>query len=200
MKTLIVISHPRKNSLTSNVARAIADGIVENGGQVDLLDLYREEFNPTLYIEDEADYNNIHKTYSKEVMKEIERIKSVDEIIFVFPIYWHSLPAMLKGYIDRVFNYGFAYGGGNKLPVDRIRWIPLAGNTQKQYAKRDYDLNISHQLNLGIANYVGVEDSKVDFIWDSLGENITESPEIYFKNIINRAFQYGKNSVVNSIN
>lgn len=194
MKTLIVVSHPRKESLTMNIAQSIKKGILMNQGEVDFLDLYREEFNPIMWTEDEADYTNINKTYSDTVLKEMERIKAVDNIIFVFPVYWHSLPAMLKGYIDRVFNYGFAYGNGNKLPVDTIRWIPLAGNIQTKYQKRGYDLNIEHQLNLGIADYVGVTDSKVDFVWNSLGEELpTQDKNDYFQHLIDEAYEYGKN-------
>lgn len=194
MKTLIVVSHPRKESLTMNIAQSIKKGILMNQGEVDFLDLYREEFNPIMWTEDEADYTNINKTYSDTVLKEIERIKAVDNIIFVFPVYWHSLPAMLKGYIDRVFNYGFAYGNGNKLPVDTIRWVPLAGNIQTKYQKRGYDLNIEHQLNLGIADYVGVTDSKVDFVWNSLGEELpTQDKNDYFQHLIDEAYEYGKN-------
>lgn len=194
MKTLIVVSHPRKESLTMNIAQSIKKGILMNQGEVDFLDLYREEFNPIMWTEDEADYTNIKKTYSDTVLKEMERIKAVDNIIFVFPVYWHSLPAMLKGYIDRVFNYGFAYGNGNKLPVDTIRWVPLAGNIQTKYQKRGYDLNIEHQLNLGIADYVGVTDSKVDFVWNSLGEELpTQDKNDYFQHLIDEAYEYGKN-------
>lgn len=194
MKTLIVVSHPRKESLTMNIAQSIKKGILMNQGEVDFLDLYREEFNPIMWTEDEADYTNINKTYSDTVLKEMERIKAVDNIIFVFPVYWHSLPAMLKGYIDRVFNYGFAYGNGNKLPVDTIRWVPLAGNIQTKYQKRGYDLNIEHQLNLGIADYVGVTDSKVDFVWNSLGEELpTQDKNDYFQHLIDEAYEYGKN-------
>lgn len=193
MKTLLVVSHPRKSSLTCNIAEAIRKGIIDNNNDVEILDLYKMNFNPIMYIEDEADYNNIDKVYSEEVQKEINRIKNADAIIFVFPIYWHSLPAMLKGYIDRVFNYGFAYGKGNSLPVKKIRWVALAGNLQDQYKKRKYDINIEHQLNVGIADYVGVEDSEVTFIWDSLGQYTTQSHELYFNKLICEAFEYGKN-------
>lgn len=194
MKVLVIVSHPRRDSLTLKVAHAIGEGIVAKGNSVEILDLYREKFDPITYIEDEADYDNIEKVYSETVLNEMERIRKVDTIIFVFPIYWHSLPAMLKGYIDRVFNYGFAYGNGNKLPINKIRWVPLAGNIRTKYKKRGYNLNIEHQLNIGIADYVGIDDSEVDFIWDSLGENIENTTKsMYFENLIKNAYQYGKN-------
>lgn len=194
MKTLIVVSHPREDSLTIQISKAIKNGIISSNGEVEFLDLYRENFNPIMTVDDEAEYDNIHKAYSDTVLKEMNRIKTVDVIIFVFPIYWHSLPAMLKGYIDRVFNYGFAYGNGNRLPIKKIRWMPLAGNIRSKYKKRGYNLNIEHQLNIGISDYVGVEDSEVDFVWNSLGEYMDEVDRpAYFEQLLRDAFNYGEN-------
>ncbi|WP_429985636.1 NAD(P)H-dependent oxidoreductase [Lysinibacillus pakistanensis] len=47
------------------------------------------------------------------------RIYNIDNIVFVFPVWWHSIPAMLKGYIDQVFNYWFAYRS-NKLSLIKL--------------------------------------------------------------------------------
>lgn len=101
---------------------------------------------------------------------------------------------MLKGCIDRVFNYGFSYGNGNKLPINKIRWVPIAGNTRKKYKKRGYDLNIEHKLNIGIADYAGVKDSEVNYIWNSLGEYIeNESQSTYFDNLMKKSIWLWKN-------
>ncbi|MOA52701.1 Glutathione-regulated potassium-efflux system ancillary protein KefF [compost metagenome] len=57
--------------------------------------------------------------YSPEVEAEMERMKKHDALAYVFPVWWYNLPAMLKGYIDRVWNNGFAYGS-NKLHHKKV--------------------------------------------------------------------------------
>ncbi len=117
----------------------------------------------------------------------MNRIRNVDNIVFVFPIWWHNIPAMLKGYIDRVFNYGFAYGS-NKLPVDKIRWIGLAGESRSSF-----HLNIEHQLNIGISGFVGVDDSEVELFYDTLVEEVPEEKsEKHYAEILNRSYLIGK--------
>ena len=108
MKTLIIVAHPRTNSLTWKITEEITRGLEEQKTQYEILDLYREEFNPVLYLHDEPDYSNPHKVYSPKVTFEMERIRKFDSIMFVFPVWWFNVPAILKGYIDRVFNYGFS--------------------------------------------------------------------------------------------
>lgn len=110
MKVLTVVSHPRTNSLTFAVAERFVQGLKDAGHEVEVLDLHRMGFNPVLWEEDEPDWNNGDKKYSKEVEIEMERMKKHDALAFIFPIWWFSMPTMLKGYIDRVWNNGFAYG------------------------------------------------------------------------------------------
>ncbi|WP_055665467.1 NAD(P)H oxidoreductase [Desnuesiella massiliensis] len=193
MKTLVVISHPRQDSLTFSAANEVIKGLKEQNHEVEILDLYRHDFNPLVFEEDEPDYSNAEKVYSKKVEDEMERIRNVDSIVFIFPIWWHSIPAMLKGYIDRVFNYGFAYGP-NKLPVDKIRWLGFAGDTRESFKKRGYHLTIEHHLNVGISGFVGVDDSEVEILYNTIGKGIDqENTEAHYEDFLKKAYLLGKN-------
>ena len=87
--------------------------------------LLGQHFLGNVGYEDEPDWTSDRKMYSPEVESEIERMKRHDALAYIFPIWWYSLPAMLKGYIDRVWNNGFAYGS-NKLHHKRVLWLGLA--------------------------------------------------------------------------
>lgn len=182
MKLLIVTAHPRRDSLTANVIQSFTRGLNKNNHDYEIADLYVERFNPLIFSEDEPDWDNANKVYSKEVMREMERIEAHDALVFIFPVWWYSLPALMKGYIDRVWNYGFAYGP-HKLPVEKIRWIALAGFTEEKFKKRDYDRMMEHYLNVGLAGYCGVKDSKVHFMYNTMGE-FEENAEAKKKSIL----------------
>ncbi|MGC6744074.1 NAD(P)H oxidoreductase [Escherichia coli] len=99
--------------------------------QVTELDLYRRNFNPVMTPEDEPDWKNMDKRYSPEVHQLYSELLEHDTLVVVFPLWWYSFPAMLKGYIDRVWNNGLAYGDGHKLPFNKVRWVALVGGDKR---------------------------------------------------------------------
>jgi putative NADPH-quinone reductase len=185
MKILTVVSHPRVNSLTFSVANRFIQGLTDAGHETEMLDLHRSGFNPVMWEADEPDWSSDRKVYSPEVQAEMERLKNHDALAFIFPIWWYNLPAMLKGYIDRVWNDGFAYGS-NKLHHKRVLWLGLGGAPQKDFEKRQYDKMLSHLLNIAIAEYCGISDSKVEILYDTLDSR----PEI-FERLLMRAYHLG---------
>ncbi|MFS0553874.1 NAD(P)H oxidoreductase [Brevibacillus sp. 179-C9.3 HS] len=185
MKILTVVSHPRTNSLTFAVAERFVSGLTDAGHEVEVLDLHRIGFDPVLWEADEPDWNNGNKQYSPEVEIEMERMRKHDALAFIFPIWWFSMPAMLKGYIDRVWNNGFAYGS-RKLHHKQALWIGLAAAPEDHFAKRNYDQMMAHQLNIGISSYVGINDSRVEFLYDTLAQN-----PAHIEQLLERGYQMG---------
>lgn len=116
----LVWAHPRHDSLTAHIADAIHQRAMERKIQVTELDLYRRNFNPVMTPEDEPDWKNMDKRYSPEVHQLYSELLEHDTLVVVFPLWWYSFPAMLKGYIDRVWNNGLAYGDGHKLPFNKV--------------------------------------------------------------------------------
>lgn len=123
--------------------------------------------------------------YSPELEREMERLRQHDGLAFVFPLWWWHLPAMLKGYIDRVLNNRVAYGTSN-LNGYRALWLALAGVTEEQMKKRNYDEATTRLLNVGIADYCGITDSKVEFFYETL-----DSPPSHYEVLLEQAYQAG---------
>ncbi|HKP27166.1 MAG TPA: NAD(P)H oxidoreductase [Dongiaceae bacterium] len=167
MKTLLVIAHTRRSSLTGQVADTFSEAAQKSGHTFELADLARERFNPVLREEDEPDWNDPDKVYSAEVQREMQRIERNEATVMVFPVYWWSMPALLKGWIDRVWNNGWAYGA-RKFPQKRAWMIGIAGNHAPSYAKRGYDSAIETQLNVGILDYCGVAERRLELLYGSI--------------------------------
>jgi putative NADPH-quinone reductase len=192
MKVLTIVSHPRRESLTFSVAERFVQGLTDSGHEVEIADLYGEEFNPLVYEKDEPDWDNPDKKYSARVQAEMERLRRNDGLAFIFPLWWYTLPAITKGYIDRTWNYGFAYGG-KRLPHKKVLWIPLVGETEASIKKRNFDAMISHYLNVGLAGYTGISQSEVAFLYNTLAEEIENADEInnFYDSLLNRAYELG---------
>ncbi|GAA0463654.1 NAD(P)H oxidoreductase [Alkalibacillus silvisoli] len=187
MKVLTVVTHPRKDSLTFTIADCFVQGLKEAGHETEVLDLYRSDFNPVLWEKDEPDWSANRQHYSSEVEREMKRMQEHDALAFVFPLWWWSMPAMLKGYIDRVWNWGFAYGPG-KLHHERVLWLSLAGAPIERFEKRHYDQMMSHYFNVGLADYCGIPNSKFELLY----ETIKPQPG-YMEAWMNRAYNLGLN-------
>lgn len=187
MNVLVVVSHSRKDSLTFQVTDRFVQGLTEAGHQAEIVDLHEIGFDPILRAEDEPDYTQENQRFSPQIETEIQRLKKHDAIAFVFPLWWWHLPAMLKGYIDRVMNNSFAYGT-NKLHHQQIVWLALAGVTEEQMNKRSYGDSIRNLLNVGIADYCGVSNSKVEFLYHTV-----DAPPEHYEELLYQAYALGVN-------
>lgn len=185
MKVLTVLTHPRTNSLTFEVSKKFVEGLKDAGHETEVLDLYRSGFNPVLWDADEPDWKVVNQNYSPEVEIEIERMKKYEALAFIFPLWWWSMPAMLKGYIDRVWNYGFAYGP-NKLHHQHVLWLSLAGAPIERFEKRQYDKMMDHYFNVGLADYCGIPNSKFELFYETIN-----AQSGYMEEWLNKAYKLG---------
>ncbi|CAM5288179.1 NADPH oxidoreductase [Streptomyces pilosus] len=167
-RALVVVAHHRSDSLTGHTARRAAARLEAAGYQVDLLDLHAEGFDPRMTISDQPDWGNREKTYSHEVHAHMQRLLDADVVVAVFPVYWQSVPALLKGWIDRVWNYGFAYGRSRpRLAGKRILWLGLAGATADDPVVEGMRRVLETNLSEGIAYYCGFSRSTVGLLTDA---------------------------------
>ncbi|MEC3957151.1 NAD(P)H oxidoreductase [Nocardia sp. CDC153] len=165
---LVVVAHHRSDSLTAHIARRATARLEAAGYRVDLLDLHAEGFDPRMTVADQPDWGNREKTYSPEVHQHMDRILAADLVIAVFPVYWASVPAVLKGWIDRVWNYGFAYGRSKpRLAGKRMLWLGLAGAAADDPLVGFMQQTLEGQLNMGIAYYCGFSHSAVGLLPDA---------------------------------
>ena len=166
MKVLVVMAHPRRDSLTGQVTDAVVTGLADADDEAELVDLYGEGFDPLITPADEPDWGSVNKPYSHAVQTEIERLQRNDGIILVFPIWWWSFPAILKGWIDRVWNKDIAYGS-KFLSHKRALAIGLSASDAETYAKRGYDTAIETQIVTGIFDFCGIADGRFEYLHGS---------------------------------
>ncbi|MFS0788262.1 NAD(P)H oxidoreductase [Shouchella sp. 1P09AA] len=192
MRIRLIVAHPRKEALTMKVAEHFVNGAEEKGHKVDVVDLYREEFNPVLFEKDEPDFESKNNVYSETVMKEVKHIEESDALVFIFPIWWYGMPAIMKGYVDRVINYGVAYGQGKDGIVDKVRFIGLGGVDRDFYEEQEFTSAIDIQLNRGISNYIGIHDTETHLFLNTFAEGIDQKEiEDYYKKFLNDAYWIG---------
>lgn len=108
MRTLVVYCHPKPDSFTAAVRDAVLDKLRLAGAEVELLDLYAMGFEPALSAQSMDCYLD-ETCNSQAVDAHTRAVQHCDTLIFVYPTWWYGLPAMLKGWLDRVLLPGVAF-------------------------------------------------------------------------------------------
>jgi NAD(P)H dehydrogenase (quinone) len=108
MKHLIIVAHPAENSFTMALTRTYAAELEKLGHTQRTFDLYRSGFDPVLGAHELASVDADHPA-SADVARAQDDIRTADVLTVLYPLWWLTMPAMMKGYIDRVFARGFAY-------------------------------------------------------------------------------------------
>jgi NAD(P)H dehydrogenase (quinone) len=144
MKVLLVFAHPEPHSLNGALRDVAIKELEAQGHEVRVSDLYADGWKSEI---DRADFPSLRpdarlkvgaasdeafaeSTLTEDVRAEIEKLLWADTLILQFPLWWFTMPAILKGWVDRVFAYGFAYGVGehsDKRWGDRYGEGVLAG-------------------------------------------------------------------------
>ncbi len=107
MKVVVIYAHPNPMSFNAAIAAVVREELVKKGAEVKFKDLYAMNWNPVLSA---RDFEGYHKgNTAEDVRSEQTDISWADAVITICPVWWTSVPAILKGYIDRVFSIGFAY-------------------------------------------------------------------------------------------
>ncbi|WP_363797229.1 NAD(P)H-dependent oxidoreductase [Lysobacter firmicutimachus] len=159
MHALIVVAHPDPQSLTHVVAARLAAGLAESGHRGEIADLAAEGFDPRFNA---ADIEGFYRRAEApaDVLAEQARIDRADALALVFPVYWWSMPGLLKGWVDRVFANGWAYDEADgrvvkKLQRLEVHLIGVGGAGRRTYAKHGYETAMKTQIDHGIFDYCG---------------------------------------------
>ncbi len=185
MNVLIVFAHPEPQSLSAALRKVAIEELASAGHQIRVSDLYAMGWKSEV---DRADFPSLPpsarlipaaaskaafegNTLTDDVKGEIEKLLWADMLILQFPFWWFSMPAILKGWVDRVFAYGFAYGvgehsdkrwgdryGEGTLAGKRAMLIVTAGGWEEHYSARGINGPIDDLLfpiNHGILYYPG---------------------------------------------
>jgi len=162
MHALIVVAHHDPQSLTHGLAAQVAAGLSASGHTFEIADLAAEVFDPRYSAADQR----VHRTRAAppaDVLAEQARIDRADALVLVFPIYWWSLPGLLKGWVDRVFVNGWAIDYGPDTPVVKklrhlqVHLLALGGADQSAFERHGYAKAMHTQIDYGIFDYCGAQ-------------------------------------------
>ena len=163
MKHLIIFAHPNSRSFGAAIADTVRKVSAEKGADTRFLDLYEEKFNPVL---SGADFEAVGNGNTPEdIKKGQELVEWADVLTFVYPVWWAGLPAILKGFIDRVFLYGFAYVSGEEgvkglLGGRKVLLLSTSGTPSEIYAENGMHKSMKQTQDDGIFRFSGIDDVK----------------------------------------
>ena len=126
MNVLVVVAHPEPTSFCASLAQCAVETLSASGHRVTVSDLYADRFDPVGGPNDfvkraHSDRFGYQReqvaavgagTFEPTLAAEIARVREADAILLHFPLWWFGFPAILKGWVDRVFAMGVAYGPG----------------------------------------------------------------------------------------
>lgn len=160
MKQLVLFAHPNPASFS----RALVDTVIEayraQGDEVVLRDLYAMGFDPVLKG---SDFEAIQAgQLPADIATEQAHVREADAITVIYPVWWTGLPAILKGYIDRVFLYGFAYeygpqGPEGKLKGKKVVLLSSVGHPNEVYEARGMLASMRQTSDEGIFGFCGMD-------------------------------------------
>jgi NAD(P)H dehydrogenase (quinone) len=161
MNVLIIYAHPEPKSLNGAILNTLKQQLGLAQHRVKVSDLYGLNWKSQVSREDFVGFNKetrlkvpqasgtsmANGKLSTDVLEEQEKLMWADTVIFLFPLWWYSMPAILKGWFDRVYSYGFAYGvgehsdtkwgerfGEGKLQGKKAMLIVTAGGWKEHYS------------------------------------------------------------------
>lgn len=126
MNVLIVFAHPESKSFNGSMLATAVETLQRADHAVRVSNLYEMGFNPVpgrhdfgsvlsddvFSYQDEQKHAHLNEAFAPDLQAEHEKLAWAQFVIFQFPLWWFTMPAILKGWFDRVFAYGYAYGGG----------------------------------------------------------------------------------------
>jgi putative NADPH-quinone reductase len=133
MRVHVVFAHPRTDSFNAALHETIVAALRGAGHAVDDLDLYAENFQPALTAEERGAYHTIGGNLAG-IETYVERLRAADALVISAPTWWYGMPAILKGYFDRVWVPGVAFellprGGAIRPGLTNIRKYAVVTTT-----------------------------------------------------------------------
>ena len=189
MHVLTVLDHPDPQSFTAAIATEFKRGAAAAGHSVELADLNAEKFNPMWSKADmEADGPD---TTPEDVRREQARIERADAICLVFPLFWWGMPSMMKGWMDRVFSWGWAYDQLDDPEISLLRprtgvLLVPAGARSDDMETKGYTAALNTQWMTGTFGYFGLSPRRVHLLNGSKGSDSRR------QNLLARAYEAGR--------
>lgn len=164
-KILVINGHPDSESFNAALSEQYVAGVKETGGEVKEINIRELRFNPNL----EFGYRK-RTELEPDLLKAFELIQWADHLVWVFPMWWYGYPAMMKGFIDRVFLPGFTFEfqKGKPFPKRLLKGktarIILTSDTPRWYDMLFMRSPALNQFKKGTLQFCGVKPVKVTYI------------------------------------
>ncbi|MEL7515396.1 MAG: NAD(P)H-dependent oxidoreductase [Pseudomonadota bacterium] len=135
MRALVLFAHPCPESFSAALHRRVVETLTARGWEVDDCDLNAEGFNPILSIKERRAYHDMGANEAP-VAPYVERLRAAQALVLVFPVWNFGYPAILKGFLDRVFLPGVSFNleGGKVMPalthIKRLAAVTTYGGTR----------------------------------------------------------------------
>lgn len=160
MKHLIIYTHPNPNSFNHAILETVAGTARDAGDDVVIRDLYELNWEPVLGGSDLVSFKS--GGIPDDIRREQEFIRGADVITFIYPVWWAGMPALLKGYIDRVMSYGFAYQYGAAGPEGLLKGkravlFTTQGTPNEMYDASGMTSAMTMTSDTGIFTFCGIE-------------------------------------------
>jgi NAD(P)H dehydrogenase (quinone) len=160
MKHLIIYSHPNPNSFCHAIQETYLNELKSRGCDIRVRDLYAIQFDPVLRG---SDFEALEQGRTlRDVEIEQGHVRWADSLTFIYPLWWTALPAVLKGYVDRVFSLGFAYaydenGPKGLLQGKKVYMMTTMGAPESIYEQIGMFKSMKQTIDEGIIEFCGME-------------------------------------------
>jgi len=123
MKVHIIYCHPSKKSYTFEILEQLKSNLEKEEIEYEISDLYAMNFKTDMTEEEyeREGFANIDMPIPNDVKKEHKKLKNADCLIFIYPVWWSDCPSKLKGWFDRVYTVGYAYGNKDSNQDDKMK-------------------------------------------------------------------------------
>lgn len=176
MKTLIVYNHPHEGSFCSAIREAVENGLRNGGHEYRIIHLDQDGFDPVMREKDLKAFVMAGRIGEEGlegidpiILKYMKKLQWAEHIVMIFPIWWMTMPAMMKGFIDKVIFPGIVYkmeDGEMISMLSKLRQVTVitAMNTPQDIYKEVFGNSIEGSLIKGTFNKIGIHDIR----WISL--------------------------------
>ncbi len=189
-KILVINGHPDVESFNQALSQSYIDGVKQSGSSVHSINIRELDFNPNLKF----GYRK-RTELEPDLLNAIEQIKEADHLVWVFPMWWYGYPAIMKGFIDRVFLPGitFEFVEGKPIPKGLLKGktgrIIMTADTPRWYDRLFMESPAINQFKKGTLRFCGIKPVKVTYI-----ATIKNSTDTFRKKQLNRVFEMGKSN------
>jgi NAD(P)H dehydrogenase (quinone) len=179
LKVLVILAHPDPESFNHSVAKSVMLQLSSKGHEVKVRDLYALGFDPVMTLEEWQDYSQKELPPAPEILEEQQAVLWANHLIFIYPTWWWSPPAILKGYFDRVFTPDFAFDANSDpslglLKNKKVIIIQTTGAPEEFVVGEGMDAAVKKLMQAGVFGFLEMEVLHHEFLTGINGKTYNE--------------------------